>query len=132
MRVVIGGAHNGKRDYVKQQLAKENRTAVNWVEGELPTVGQTFIVVSGLEKWLADFKGDDEEAIACVKEALKERESIVILTDISRGIVPMDATARALRDRCGRLYQNILAEADEVIQVWYGIPKIIKQRGEIK
>lgn len=132
MRVIIGGAYNGKRDYVKQQLAKENRTAVKWVEGELPAAGSAFIVVSGLEKWLANFKGDDAEAVARVMDGLKDRESIVILTDISRGIVPMDAAARALRDRCGRLYQKIMSEAEEVIQVWYGIPKIIKQRGEIK
>lgn len=131
MRVIIGGAYNGKRDYVKQQLEKEKKVAVEWVEGNLPAAGQTFIVVSGLEKWLADFEGDDEEAAARMKEALNERESIIILTDMSRGIVPMDAATRALRDRCGRLYQKILAEADEVIQVWYGIPKIIKQRGEI-
>lgn len=132
MRVVIGGAHNGKRDYVKQQLAKEKNSAVEWIENRLPTAGHTFVVVSGLEKWLGDFKGSEEEAIELVMNALKERESIVILTDISRGIVPMDAKARALRDRCGRLYQKIMTEADEVIQVWYGIPKTIKQRGEMK
>lgn len=131
MRVIIGGAHNGKRDYVKKQLEYEKKAAVVWVEGDLPTAGQAFIVVSGLEKWLTNFQGSEEEAIELVMNALKERESIVILTDISRGIVPMDAETRALRDRCGRLYQKIMTQAEEVIQIWYGIPKTIKHRGEI-
>ena len=35
-----------------------------------------------------------------------------------------------LRDTCGRLYQRLLAEADEVTQIWYGIPEKLKKRGE--
>lgn len=132
MRVVIGGAYNGKRAYVKKILEKERRTDVQWVEGKLPVAGQSLIVVANLEKWLANFEGHEEEAIALLMESLRNRESIVILTDISRGIVPMDANLRALRDRCGRLYQTIMKHADEVVQVWYGIPKTIKRRGDIR
>lgn len=63
--------------------------------------------------------------------SLKSRNCIVILTDIGRGIVPMDPEMRALRDSCGRLFQRIMKQADEVIQIWYGIPKLIKKRGEM-
>ena len=43
----------------------------------------------------------------------------------------MDADQRKLRDACGRLYQRLIAEADEVTRIWYGIAQIIKKRGEI-
>ena len=57
--------------------------------------------------------------------------SVVILTDIGRGIVPIDARQRKLRDACGRLYQRLMAEADEVTRIWYGIAQTIKKRGEV-
>lgn len=126
MRVVIGGAYNGKRAYVKSILEKEGIANVPWYEGVLPNSGQEMIVVTDLERWLITFEGEETLAIEQVLQALKNRKSIVILTDISRGIVPMDAETRELRDRCGRLYQKVIGQAEEVIQLWYGIPKKIK------
>lgn len=130
MRVVIGGAYNGKRAYVKKWLAEVGKTDVEWISGKLPSVGHQMVILTDLEKWLENFEGDEEVANKLVMRALENRECIVILTDISRGIVPIEPEMRALRDRCGRLYQNIIQAADEVIQIWYGIPKIIKKRGE--
>lgn len=130
MRVVIGGAYNGKRAYVKKWLAEEGITDVEWIAGELPPVSHTMVIVTDLEKWLENFEGDEEVANKLALEALENRKCIVILTDISRGIVPIEPEMRALRDRCGRLYQNMIQAADEVIQIWYGIPKTIKKRGE--
>lgn len=126
MRIVIGGAYNGKRDYVKRELLGPEQ--FQWFEGELPTGSAGKIVVTDLDQWLRQFEGDENTAIQVVMEALKDKESIVILTDISRGIVPMDPKDRELRDRAGRLYQRLIVEADEVIQIWYGIPKKIKER----
>lgn len=124
MRIIIGGAYNGKKAYVKKELLGEQEA--EWFEGTLPVGAVENIVVTDLHKWLAQFEGDENSAIQLVMEALANRNSIVILTDISRGIVPMDAKDRELRDRCGRLYQKLMQEADEVIQIWYGIPKKIK------
>lgn len=127
MRVIIGGAYHGKKAFVKKLLVEEGRTDVQWSLGKLPIAGDTPVVVADLERWLEHFEGDEDLANQLVRKALENRESIVILTDIGRGIVPMEPEIRALRDCCGRLYQNIIQAADEVIQVWYGIPKIIKK-----
>lgn len=132
MRVVIGGAHNGKRSYVKSYLEAQNLSDVQWFEGTLPSSGNRPVVVAGLENWLRDVDLGEDEAILAVMKSLENRLVIVILTDIGRGIVPIDAKERQLRDSCGRLYQQLVAKAEEVIQVWYGIPKIIKGRGNEK
>lgn len=126
MQLFIGGAHNGKRAYVREQTTPN----MKWVDGTLPKRGSEPVVVAGLEKWLQQCKLSEEAAIHQVMIALENREAIVILTDIGRGIVPMDPEQRQLRDTCGRLYQRLFAEADEVTRIWYGIPKIIKKRGE--
>lgn len=137
MHVFIGGAHNGKRDYVRKWLEQQGTQNVQWFEGKLgdrythnsDTI-QT-IVVAGIEKWIAETELAEEEAIAYVMEAVKGRDVIFILTDIGRGIVPMDADQRKLRDACGRLYQRLIAEADEVTRIWYGIAQTLKKRGEM-
>lgn len=125
MHVYIGGAYNGKTDYVKEQVAQSGRVMA-WYDGSLPPVGTDPVVVNNVHEWLAQFEGTEEEAIALWLERLANRESIVILTDIGRGIVPMDAKDRAFRDKCGRLYQGFIAQAENVTQIWYGIAKNIK------
>lgn len=127
MQVYIGGAANGKRDYVRSLLAGQQ---VHWYEGELPEKVDTTVVVAGLEKWMARTELAEPEAIRQVMESVREQDAIVILTDIGRGIVPMEPAQRELRDRCGRLYQQILSEAEEVIRIWYGVTQTIKKRGE--
>ena len=130
MHVIIGGAHNGKREYVRRLLTELNEEDVGWYEGEIPDPGKDAIVLAGIDNWLAQCELSEEKAIDFIIKAVENRRAIVILTDISRGIVPMEATTRKLRDTCGRVYQQLFAEASEVTRVWYGIPQTIKKRGE--
>ncbi len=131
MHIYIGGAHNGKRQFVREQLSQEE---VEWFEGELPKLNQIVddkkIVIAGLENWLAKTDLNEEQAITHIIKRIQHRNCIIILTDIGRGIVPMDAQQRRLRDVCGRLNQQLIVQAEEVTRVWYGIPQTLKKRGE--
>jgi len=89
------------------------------------------IVISGIEEWLAGTDLSEAAAIDYVLTAVAGRDVIVVLTDIGRGIVPIDAQQRKLRDACGRLYQRLMAEADEVTRIWYGVAQTLKKRGEV-
>lgn len=130
MHIIIGGACNGKRDYVRTMLAGRE---AEWFEGVIPEHLDRcqLLVVAGIEKWLAETKLSEADAIDYVLAAVAGRDVIVVLTDIGRGIVPIDAQQRKLRDACGRLYQRLTAEADEVTRIWYGIAKTLKRRGEV-
>ena len=138
MHVYIGGAYNGKRDYVKKWLAEQGQENVHWVEGNY--LADSFIVdteviqttvIAGVEKWLAETDLSEQKAIDYVMNIVDtDRHIVFILTDIGRGIVPMDAGQRQLRDACGRLYQRLMAEADEVTRIWYGLAKPLKKRGD--
>ena len=138
MHVYIGGAHNGKREYVRKWLTEQGQENVHWVEGNC--LGDSFIVdretiqttvIAGVEKWLAETNLSEQAAIEYVMSCIaKDRQTVFILTDIGRGIVPIYADQRKLRDACGRLYQQLMAEADEVTRIWYGLAKTLKKRGE--
>lgn len=125
MRIVIGGASNGKRAYVRA-LLKNEATDSQWFEGSLPSRGSSPVVIAGIENWLLETNLIEEDAIATIIERCINREATLILTDIGRGIVPINKKQRWLRDCCGRLYQQLFSEATEITRIWYGIPQRLK------
>lgn len=84
------------------------------------------VVLSNVEEWMATQLDDEDKAVQDFLDAISGKNITIILTDIGRGIVPMDASDRALRDACGRLNQHLLKQAAEVTRIWYGIPQKLK------
>ncbi|TWT27621.1 bifunctional adenosylcobinamide kinase/adenosylcobinamide-phosphate guanylyltransferase [Planomicrobium sp. CPCC 101110] len=129
MHIVFGGAFNGKREYVREQLGNQE---VSWFEGVMPERSPLFTVIAGVEKWVKlqlETGKSEKEILESASDALLLNESsrqIWILTDINRGIVPLDPIERQQRDVVGRLYQFLFKEAASVTRIWYGIPETLK------
>ncbi|MFJ7666331.1 bifunctional adenosylcobinamide kinase/adenosylcobinamide-phosphate guanylyltransferase [Lysinibacillus sp. NPDC097195] len=130
MHVFIGGAYNGKNAYVTQLLAEQD---VAILDGILPDVVPDCdaLIIKNLEQWLITHNlEDDEMLVQQILERLKTFEETcplyIIVTDMGRGVVPMEKQARLLRDTCGRLYQALFAQAQRVDRIWYGIAERIK------
>ena len=51
---------------------------------------------------------------------------IVIATEVGGGVVPVDAGQRAAREAAGRLACLLAARADCVVQMFCGIPTVLK------
>jgi len=119
-------------------LTERGKHNVQWFEGHCPDASNPVdldttqtVVVAGIEKWLAATKLPEDAAVEYVMNSIAlQQDTVLILTDIGRGIVPIDANQRKLRDTCGRLYQRLLGEADEVTRIWYGLAKPLKKRGD--
>ncbi|QTD40727.1 bifunctional adenosylcobinamide kinase/adenosylcobinamide-phosphate guanylyltransferase [Sporosarcina sp. Te-1] len=134
MHIFIGGAHNGKREFVRNWLKEPDKWAWvgpghAWDLERLAQVDSKFIVLDRIEEWLESSEMDETDALAHIMRGMEGKETVVILTDLGRGIVPVDPEQRKLRDRCGRLYQWLIAEADEVTRIWYGLAQTLKKRG---
>ncbi|WP_155590864.1 bifunctional adenosylcobinamide kinase/adenosylcobinamide-phosphate guanylyltransferase [Lysinibacillus cavernae] len=130
MHVFIGGAYNGKTDYVMRLYEQRQ---VTLVDGELPDVIQTYdvLVIKNLEKWLVTQNLEDDDLVvqtvlAKLKTLAQQCTVALIVTDMGRGVVPMEKQARLLRDTCGRLYQALFAEAEQVVRIWYGLGEQMK------
>lgn len=130
MYVFIGGAYNGKTNYVMRKLEGQ-KVAV--MDGELPEFAPScdVLVLKNLETWLVTQNlEEDDIVVAHLLTRLKILEEnctlYIIVTDIGRGVVPMEKQARLLRDTCGRLYQALFTEAERVVRIWYGIGEHIK------
>ncbi|RHW38541.1 adenosylcobinamide kinase [Lysinibacillus yapensis] len=135
MRVIIGGAHNGKRKYVKGKLEKDSSKNLHFYEGVLPekrsfSKNDKIIIGNFEDIFLSLNQLEEERLVSNIVDTLKKidqnAEVICICTDIGRGIVPLQKEDRKLRDACGRLYQKLFLESDCVIRIWYGIPEVLK------
>lgn len=133
MHIFIGGAYNGKRQFVENWLKEIGVTNVGLYDGVIPKdviPGKT-IVIRHLEFLLREFDLSDEVSVATnIFEQLvaldRQHTLIVILTDIGRGVVPIDVQTRQLRDACGRLYQLLIKESEHVTRIWYGLSEVLK------
>ena len=130
MHVIFGGAFNGKRAYVEQMIQGRN---VQWLDVNadpyvlLPDID--VLVVLGVETLL---ETKSKDLLEKMEKWDDQAEVIVIATEIGRGIVPMEASMRKLRDDVGRFYQQLFAKASSVTRIWYGISKTKNGDGQIE
>lgn len=68
-------------------------------------------------------QADDLEWLA---DELAADYDVVAATEIGGGIVPMDADERRAREAAGRLACLLAARADTVIEMFCGIPTVLK------
>lgn len=134
MRIVIGGAYNGKRKYIREFFEQKGYRKIHYFEGEIPAEKfhkEDIVSIGDFESIILRFSYLNEEEIALkIFTELENLDSqcnlVCICTDIGRGIVPIKKQDRKLRDTCGRLYQRLFNESESVIRVWYGIPQVLK------
>lgn len=125
MHVIFGGAFNGKQDFVEKKLAGRH---VQWIKAEegIPEAilpDKEILAITGFENLQED---NLNIWFTQLKQWDREKEIYVIATEIGRGIVPMEASMRKIRDDVGRFYQQLFAVAESVTRIWYGIPQTIK------
>lgn len=144
MQIVIGGAFNGKADWVKENY--EELYSLKWInlkEKEnaafnLSEARESILVFQGIEEWtkmyLKDHSIDGAREIfrEWIQELLnweKKKDShhlILIANDISKGIVPVEKKDRDWRDLTGWFYQDLVNAAERVDEIWYGISRQLK------
>lgn len=147
MHFVSGGAYNGKANWVKQhyRLLEDNEKEHRWISAyqamplpeDLSKYSVQTIVLEGLEEWIlslsktrtidevrGEFKKILQEWLSWAKEA--NHELIIVGVDMSKGVVPADATLRKWRDVTGFIYQDMVKHCRVFHYVWYGIAQQLK------
>ena len=122
MNLIIGGAYQGKLEYARKEFGV--KTVWDCSEGE-PDFSCD--AVCGLEKFVRSCTESGMEAAQWLEARRSQwQERVLIITDVSQGIVPMDAQTRAFREMNGRTMLYLAGQADRVDRVFCGIGKQIK------
>lgn len=145
MHVVTGGAANGKATWVKEFYQLDEHQPHEWFNAYEEQQSITnlekksgIVVIEGVEHWVFQWlEGENLDAARrhgqqlidqwLLWEKQEERNRIVIIcTDISKGIVPMEKNMRNWRDVTGWFYQDLVRSSDKTHYIWYGIAKHLK------
>ena len=68
----------------------------------------------------------DRKALERLADRLASEYDILIATEVGGGVVPMDPKQRADREAAGRLACLLAARAECVVQMFCGIPTVLK------
>ena len=74
---------------------------------------------------LADPKLSPEE-LAELADRLAREYDIVTAAEVGGGVIPVEPEARARREQAGRLACLLAARAETVVQMFCGIPSVLK------
>lgn len=121
MILITGGSYQGKLDYAKNRF--------HLTDGDICPGGVDLSkkCLAYIERWALEcLRGGGEPADFFRENADALRDKIIITTDVSSGVVPMDPELRAWREACGWMNGDLARQADEVWRLFCGIPQRIK------
>jgi len=123
MELIFGGAYQGKLDYVKDNY--EYSRICDCTDGREPDFDAD--VIYGIEGFVMECAKAGKEArdIFKANEGLLA-DKILVITDTSQGVVPIDKDVRAFREMNGRLMLYLAKKADSVTRVFCGIGTRLK------
>ncbi|PKG23674.1 bifunctional adenosylcobinamide kinase/adenosylcobinamide-phosphate guanylyltransferase [Niallia nealsonii] len=148
MHFITGGSFNGKRkwalnfyqltiqsealqllSFYEKTTAMENiaplEKPVFMLEG-LEYFIQQQLITMGIEKTICYFRQLFKELISWEKQ--KEKNQVIVIgSDITKGIVPIDKKDREWRDAVGWIYQEAAQRSTRVDVIWYGVNDLLKK-----
>jgi len=124
MILVVGGAYQGKLEYVMENYPGKK---VFHCDAENPEIDLSADIINSIHLTaLAQIRAGID-TLAYLREKLPEiKGKIVICDDISCGVVPIDPESRQWRETVGRSLGLLSKNADEVIRIYCGIGSKLK------
>ena len=123
MILITGGRYQGKLDFARERYGlNDDDIFICTEETSAPDFSRR--CVAYLEGYALNRVRSD--ATPTLAPAALRSDAVLIVTDISCGIVPVDPVLRAWREACGRMTNTLAREADEVWRLFCGIPQRVK------
>lgn len=120
MILIIGGAYQGKLEFVKNTFAIGDGDVYTCTAHEIDFSKPC---IHGIE----EFTFSHPDPVGYFQKHREQwQNSILILRDISCGVVPMGEDNRAWRQKNGRLCQYLSKEAAQVSRIFCGLEQRLK------
>ncbi|MBS4178022.1 bifunctional adenosylcobinamide kinase/adenosylcobinamide-phosphate guanylyltransferase [Lederbergia citrea] len=147
MHFITGGAFNGKAKWVRKFYSLDDHDSFLWLSAYQSDIDENFLfisqqhllVVEGVEQWIKSIAREESDSDAIRTrwrhtisrfrewEASKSGRTVILIgTDITKGIVPMDPFDRLWRDVTGWAYQDTVVVSDRVDLIFYGLANRLK------
>lgn len=125
MKLVIGGAFQGKSTYAKETFPVKGV----WIDGEDCAYEEIFSCggVLHFHRLVQRFLGQRDLDEIPRRLGQENPEIVIVSNELGCGVVPVDKFDRAFREKTGRLCTKLAAASDEVHRVVCGIGVVIKR-----
>ena len=126
MVLLIGGAYQGKVDYACEKF-NISRKDIYTCERDKVEMPEGAPIINNVEDlvWACLSTGRDPMKYLAARKS-RWAKSVMIVNDISCGLVPMDAQDRAFREAVGRTTMYLAKEAVAVTRIFAGLGKRLK------
>lgn len=124
MKLVIGGAYQGKTAY-----ASEKYHISKWADGRSCGYGEIFTCpgIHHFHEYIRRAVKENRDIASLDQELAEKNGDLVIVTnELGYGVVPVDVFDRKFREEHGRLCCRLADVSDEVVRVICGIGTVIK------
>ena len=132
MNLIFGGAYQGKTDYAKETFKlKDEEIYVCSEDGNLSEAlkngSHRIKAIDNLENFVWLCQKADVEARDYL-EACRGlwKDKVIIMADVSQGIVSIDEDERGWREMMGRTMIDLAKQADSVTRIFCGLPHRLK------
>lgn len=124
MRLIIGGAHQGKLAWALQDTGLTNQEVVDGQTCSLSN-GTPAAVLDGLHHLVRRALEENLDPVA-VCMAYIGPDTVIICDEVGCGVVPLRREERQWREATGRLCCTLAQQADRVDRVLCGLSQRIK------
>ena len=124
MKLILGGAYQGKLDFARNTLQVKDTDVFHCTGTEIDFSRSC---ITDIEEFTYACVRENRDALAYFQENRQKWEhSILICQDIFCGVVPLGAELRAWRQNTGLLCQYLAGEADSVSRIYCGLEQKLK------
>lgn len=127
MKMVVGGAYEGKTDYARWQLGLSEGDIADGLECTQRELLNCKCVKHAEELVRRTLKRGGDPMQLAENMIRFNPDMIVIANEVGCGIVPVNSEERAFREAAGRFCTRLASFSDEVHRVVYGQGMIIKK-----
>ncbi|MEG0540888.1 MAG: bifunctional adenosylcobinamide kinase/adenosylcobinamide-phosphate guanylyltransferase [Angelakisella sp.] len=123
MTFIFGGAYQGKLDIAMERTGLSPHDCCDCREG----MNLSCTVLNHFEQQILRLVEQEGDVASYMMQLLPQlSDKVIIMDDLSAGVVPMDATLRRWREETGRCAVLLSKNAHEVLRVFCGIATKLK------
>lgn len=125
MILIFGGAYQGKKDFALRTFELDEND-IEYAGGyDWKPEGKK--IIAGFEDFTLALAKENIPVLTKLEELEKDlNDKIIIIADISQGIVPMDKVERLWREENGRAMVWLAGKSDRVYRIFCGMESRIK------
>ncbi|MDE5966922.1 MAG: bifunctional adenosylcobinamide kinase/adenosylcobinamide-phosphate guanylyltransferase [Lachnospiraceae bacterium] len=134
MKLVVGGAYQGKTEYVKREygvaegdILLSEQIDVRVLQNKIVQAGENIVCIGQYHLFIRQGMEQGVDMEALTQSLLLRCPSVIIIMDeVGSGIIPAERQERLYREQVGRIGCVLAKQAESVVRVVCGIAVPIK------